>query len=113
MIAWLPLAKSFLEEDKSISISVRYWSQVCWFQNYNAHETIITLIQFILALQNHEQVNIILEEEKQIKTNNIIYDFDNMKIQDLKLFCKTNNINNYSKLRKKDLINKIKLELKK
>jgi hypothetical protein len=57
--------------------------------------------------------NIILEEEKQIKTNNIIYDFDNMKIQDLKLFCKTNNINNYSKLRKKDLINKIKLELKK
>ena len=57
--------------------------------------------------------NIILEEEKQIKTNNIIYDFDNMKIQDLKLFCKTYNINNYSKLRKKDLINKIKLELKK
>lgn len=57
--------------------------------------------------------NIILEEEKQLKTNNIIYDFDNMKIQDLKLFCKTNNINNYSKLRKKDLINKIKLELEK
>ena len=65
MIAWLPLAKSFLEEDKSISISERHWSQVCWFQNYNAHETIITLIQFILAPQNHEQVNIMVEEEEK------------------------------------------------
>lgn len=55
--------------------------------------------------------DIINNEEKQIKTNNIIYKFDNMKIQDLKLFCKNNNIYNYSKLRKKDLINKIKLEL--
>lgn len=70
MIAWLPLAKSFLEEDKSISISERHWSQVCWFQNYNAHETIITLIQFILAPQNHEQVNIILEEEKYVLNHN-------------------------------------------
>lgn len=55
--------------------------------------------------------DIINNEESQINTDNIVYNFDNMKIQDLKLFCKNNNIYNYSKLRKKDLINKIKLEL--
>lgn len=50
--------------------------------------------------------NIVNNEE------NIIYNFDNMNIQDLKSFCKNNNIHNYSKLKKKDLIDKIKIEIK-
>jgi len=45
--------------------------------------------------------------------NNEEKEFDNMKTQDLKIFCKNNNIHNYSNLRKKDLINKIKIELNK
>lgn len=53
--------------------------------------------------------------EDLYRTNNIndinnltlIYNFDKMKIKDLRDFCKNNNINNYSKLKKQDLINHI------
>lgn len=50
------------------------------------------------------------EEKTKTIIDNVIYDFDNMKLNDLKNFCKNNNVHNYSNLRKKELINKIKTE---
>jgi mRNA (guanine-N7-)-methyltransferase len=84
---------SKMEDEGFILVNSKLFSEIDDFNNLEDYEKSYSSLNryFVFKLINNN-------------IDCITYDFNNMKVHDLKEFCKNNNINNYSKFNKKDLI---------
>lgn len=102
---------SKMEDNGFILIDSKLFSEfeeIKYLENYE--QTFSALNRyFVFKFINNKIEDSYKSDNIKNNTNglNLSYDFDKMKIQDLKNFCKNNNIHNYSNLKKQDLIKHI------
>jgi mRNA (guanine-N7-)-methyltransferase len=94
---------SKMEEEGFVLIDSKLFSEIHDFNNLKDYEKSYSSLNryFVFKLINNND-----------NINNIIHDFNSMKVHNLRDFCKNNSISNYSKFNKKELINYINDEIK-
>lgn len=92
---------SKMEDEGFILVDSKLFSEIDEFNNLKDHEQSYSSLNryFVFKLIDNN-------------IDYVTYNFNDMKVHDLKDFCKNNNINNYSKFNKKELIIYINDKLK-
>lgn len=105
---------SKMEENGFILVDSKLFSEFKEIKNLQDYEKKFSSLNryFVFKLTNKVENLDKKDNLNDINNLKLIHKFDKMKIKDLKDFCKNNNINNYSKLKKQELINHICNNLK-
>lgn len=105
---------SKMEESGFTLVDSKLFSEFEEIKNLQDYERTFSSLNRYFVFKFTNKIEKLDKKDNYDDINNLklIHNFNKMKIKDLKDFCKNNNINNYSKLKKQELINHIYNNLK-